>query len=150
MRNFMYGAIGLLCFVLIVLLSIYGYNQYQEQKIEESSVLQEQIINPSIEDRIIQIHEEGYNNEMYDLVFQLSDETIKEILKKIGTSATYIEISEEYMRNSEYYVSLQIKNNLPAIDGPDAKNAKVKISTEINRPVKEGTKVDAIVLDSIK
>lgn len=70
-----------------------------------------------------------------------------------ATTATYEEIAEEYLRNTNYYISMQLKEVMPGITGPDAKNAKVEIKTEVNRPEKESekaVKVPITVIDSIK
>lgn len=150
MRNFMYGAIGLLCLVLIGIATVCTYNRYYKvaPKSEETVVAQEQ--EWTIDSRLEDIRQEKESDYLYNLCLELPEEITKAILTRIGANATNIEIANEYLRNSEYYISLQVKNNLPKIDGPDAANAKVKISTEIQRAEKEKIQPNALVLDSLK
>ena len=91
--------------------------------------------------------------ELYDLCMELPEQIVRTILNRIGTTAMYEEIAEEYLRNTNYYISMQLKEVMPGITGPDAKNAKVEIKTEVNRPEKESekaVKVPITVIDSIK
>ena len=91
--------------------------------------------------------------ELYNLCMELPEQIVRTILNRIGTTATYEEIAEEYLRNTNYYISMQLKEVMPGITGPDAKNAKVEIKTEVSRPEKESekaVKVPITVIDSIK
>lgn len=154
MNKFRDVAIGLLCIVLLGGILRYGYDKYhgiKAQKASEST--KNEVIIPTLEERLNDWNVEKYDMELYDLCMELPEQIVRTILNRIGTTATYKEIAEEYLRNTNYYISMQLKEVIPGITGPDAKNAKVEIKTEVNRPEKESekaVKVPITVIDSIK
>lgn len=154
MNKFRDVAIGLLCIVLLGGILWYGYDKYhgtEAQKASEST--KNEVIIPTLEERLNDWNVEKHDMELYDLCMELPEQIVRTILNRIGTTATYEEIAEEYLRNTNYYISMQLKEVMPGITGPDAKNAKVEIKTEVNRPEKESekaVKVPVMVIDSIK
>lgn len=154
MNKFRDVAIGLLCIVLLGGVLWYGYDKYHGTKPEMVEDQQStEVIIPTLDQRLNDWNAEKHNTELYDLCMELPEQIVKTILNRIGTTATYEEIAEEYLRNTNYYISMQLKEVMPGITGPDAKNAKVEIRTEVNRPEKESekaVKVPITVTDSIK
>lgn len=154
MNKFRDVAIGLLCIVLLGGILWYGYDKYhgtEAQKASEST--KTKVIIPTLEEKLNDWNVEKHDMELYDLCMELPEQIVRTILNRIGTTATYEEIAEEYLRNTNYYISMQLKEVMPGITGPDAKNAKVEIKTEVNRPEKESekaVKVPITVIDSIK
>ena len=155
MNKFKDMAIGLLCLVLLGGILWYGYDKYQEEKesVNTTEEISTKIEIPTLEQRVNEWNEEKHSNALYNLCMELPEEIVKTIINRIGTTATYIEIAEEYLRNTNYYISMQIKDNMPDINGPDAKNAKVEIKTEVTRDTSDKDKlykVPVIVKDSVK
>lgn len=153
MKEFFYGVLGGLIAVLFVVLLWYGYDKNcDENQILSSSSTSTSVDIPTLEEAMNNWSTEKYNNELYNLCMELPDQIVSTILKRIGTNANYIEIAEEYLRNTSYYISTQIKESIPAITGPDAKNIKdVEIKTEINRATgEEAVKIPITVTDSVK
>lgn len=153
MKEFFYGVLGGLIAVLFVALLWYGYDKNRdENQILPSSSTSTSVDIPTLEEAMNNWSTEKYNNELYNLCMELPDQIVNTILKRIGTNANYIEIAEEYLRNTSYYISTQIKESIPAITGPDAKNIKdVEIKTEINRATgEEAVKIPITVTDSVK
>lgn len=154
MNKFRDWALGCLCLVLLGAILWYGYDKYhgtEAQKASEST--KNEVIIPTLEERLNDWNAEKHNMELYNLYMELPEQIVRTILNRIGTTATYEKIAEEYLRNTNYYISMQLKEVMPAINGPDAKNAKVEIRTEVNRPEKESekaVKVPITVVDSIK
>lgn len=154
MNKFLDWALGCLCLVLSGAILWYGYDKYHGTKPEMVEDQQStEVIIPTLDQRLNNWNAEKHNAELYDLCMELPEQIVKTILNRIGTTATYKEIAEEYLRNTNYYISMQLKEVMPGITGPDAKNAKVEIKTEVNRPEKESekaVKVPITVIDSIK
>lgn len=154
MNKFRDVAIGLLCIVLLGGILWYGYDKYHGTEAKEASgSTKTEVIIPTLEERLNDWNVEKHDMELYDLCMELPEQIVRTILNRIGTTATYEEIAEEYLRNTNYYISMQLKEVMPGITGPDAKNAKVEIKTEVNRPEKESekaVKVPITVIDSIK
>lgn len=153
MKEFFYGVLGGLIAVLFVALLWYGYDKNRDKnQILSSSSTSTSVDIPTLEEAMNDWSTEKYNNELYNLCMELPDQIVSTILKRIGTNANYIEIAEEYLRNTSYYISTQIKESIPAITGPDAKNIKdVEIKTEINRATgEEAVKIPITVTDSVK
>ena len=154
MNKFRDVAIGLLCIVLLGGILWYGYDKHhgtEAQKASEST--KNEVIIPTLEERLNDWNVEKHDIELYNLCMELPEQIVRTILNRIGTTATYEEIAEEYLRNTNYYISMQLKEVMPGITGPDAKNAKVEIKTEVSRPEKESekaVKVPITVIDSIK
>lgn len=154
MNKFRDWALGCLCLVLLGAILWYGYDKYHGTKPEMVEDQQStEVIIPTLEQKLNDWNAEKHNTELYDLCMELPEQIVKTILNRIGTTATYEEIAEEYLRNTNYYISMQLKEVMPGITGPDAKNAKVEIRTEVERPVPEKDKpvtVPVTVKDSIK
>ena len=154
MNKFLDWALGCLCLVLSGAILWYGYDKYHGTKPEMVEDQQStEVIIPTLDQKLNDWNAEKHNTELYDLCMELPEQIVKTILNRIGTTATYEEIAEEYLRNTNYYISMQLKEVMPGITGPDAKNAKVEIRTEVERPIPEKDKpvtVPVIVKDSVK
>ena len=152
MEKFKNFAVALLCVVIVIGIIWYGYDKKKKEKeleTVESVVSQETFVAPTIDQAINDWNIEQETYELYNLCMELPEEIVKTIISRIGTTATYIEIAEEYLRNTSYYISSQIKDKIPNITGPDAGNASVTISTNVKRPKDEGVKVPVNIKDSI-
>lgn len=145
---------GIIATIIIIGVGLqYGYKQYHDIQAEKLSVEQEtvSVITPTIEQRLNDWNCEKQNTELYNLCLQLPEMVIRTIFTRIGTTATYEEVAEEYLRNTGYYISAQIKEKMPAITGPDAANVQdVTISTSVVRPEEPKVQVPVTIKDSIK
>lgn len=154
MNKFRDWALGCLCLVLLGVILWYGYDKYHGTKPEMVEDQQStEVIIPTLDQKLNDWNAEKHNTELYNLCMELPEQIVKTILNRIGTTATYEEIAEEYLRNTNYYISMQLKEVMPGITGPDAKNTKVEIRTEVERPIPEKDKpvtVPVIVKDSVK
>lgn len=167
MNKFRDVAIGLLCIILSGEILWYEYDKYygtEAQKASEST--KNEVIIPTLEERLNDWNVEKYDMALHNLYMELPEQIVRTILSRnnlcielpeqivriilnrIGTTATYEEIAEENLRNTNYYISTQLKEVMPGI-----KNAKVEIKTEVSKPRKESekaVKVSITVIDHIK
>lgn len=80
------------------------------------------------------------------IYFALPEATYVTIVNRIGTNATMEEIVNEYQRNKQYYISLQLSETIGSIpiEGPDAKNVEsVNMNVTLKSP--DTTKVPTTV-----
>ena len=80
------------------------------------------------------------------IYFALPEATYVTIVNRIGTNATMEEVVNEYQRNKQYYISLQLSETIGSIpiEGPDAKNVEsVNMNVILKSP--DTTKVPTTV-----
>ena len=107
MNKFRDVAIGLLCIVLLGGILWYGYDKYHGTEAKEASEsTKTEVIIPTLEERLNDWNVEKHDMELYDLCMELPEQIVRTILNRIGTTATYEEIAEEYLRNTNYYICL--------------------------------------------
>lgn len=147
-------AVAIIAIALVIIVTgFYSYNEYLKQKQDsvEDAKKTEKVIIPTIQQRLNEWNENKHMDKLYELCLSLPEETVHAILGRIGTTASYEEIGEEYLRNKEYYISLQIKDKLPAIVGPDRQNVEqIEIKTKMKPAPKEEEYVPAMVKDSLQ
>lgn len=154
MKEFFYGVLGGFIAVLFVALLWFGYDRNKDESpnlSESSTTISVEI--PTLEEAVNNWSMEKHNVELYNLCMELPEQIVRTIFNRIGTNANYLEVAEEYLRNTNYYISMQIKEIIPAIPGPDAKNVEnVEIKTKVNRTTNSdnAVKVPVIVTDSVK
>lgn len=139
------------CIVLLAGVLWYGYNKHHGEKNENIQIEQVEEIPLTIDQKINIWRMEKQDYELYNLALKLPEEIVKEIISRIGTQCDYIEIATEYLRNKGYYISKQIEMQMPNINGPDAKNATIRIKTDIKEEEKPtGVKPSIAIEDSIQ
>ena len=81
------------------------------------------------------------------IYFALPEATYVTIVNRIGTNATMEEVVNEYQRNKQYYISLQLSETIGSIpiEGPDAKNVE-SVNMAINLKSPDTTKVPVTVV----
>lgn len=81
------------------------------------------------------------------IYFALPEATYVTIVNRIGTNATMEEVVNEYQRNKQYYISLQLSETIGSIpiEGPDANNVE-SVNMAINLKSPDTTKVPVTVV----
>lgn len=139
------------CIVLLAGVMWYGYNKHHGKKNENIQTEQIEEVPLTVDQKVNDWKMEKQDYELYNLTLELPEEIIREIISRIGTQCDYVEIATEYLRNKSYYISKQIENAIPEINGPDAKNATIRIKTDITEEEKpEGVKPSIAIEDSIQ
>lgn len=139
------------CIVLLVGVMWYGYDKHHGKKNENVQTEQIEEVPLTVDQKVNDWKMEKQDYELYNLTLELPEEIIREIISRIGTQCDYVEIATEYLRNKSYYISKQIENAIPEINGPDAKNATIRIKTDITEEEKpEGVKPSIAIEDSIQ
>lgn len=104
---------------------------------------------PTVEAAVAAWGVDKEHHDLEELCFDLPESVVSNIIERIGTYATYQEIATEYLRNTEYYISAQIKEAIPELPGPDIENSNVEIKTTIQRPKPELSKPTIEVKDTV-
>ena len=110
-KNFVITLLSMLLVIAVTVIAVTTWKNNQEQKQQE---VQEQCIIPSvtIDERIESWKIEKDWESSYDVYLNLSETTLREILKKIGTEASAAEIAHEYKENISYYIKSLIKDKI--------------------------------------
>lgn len=139
------------CIVLLAGVLWYGYNKHHGEKNENIQTEQIEEVPLTIDQKVNYWKMEKQDYELYNLALELPEEIVREIVSRIGTQCDYIEIATEYLRNKGYYISKQIEMQMPNINGPDAKNATIRIKTDVKEEEKPtGVKPSIAIEDSIQ
>lgn len=139
------------CLVLLAGVLWYGYNKHHGEKNENIQTEQIEEVPLTVDQKVNYWKMEKQDYELYNLALELPEEIVREIISRIGTQCDYIEIATEYLRNKSYYISKQIEMQMPNINGPDAKNATIRIKTDVKEEEKPtGVKPSIAIEDSIQ
>lgn len=139
------------CLVLLAGVLWYGYNKHHGEKNENIQTEQIEEVPLTVDQKVNYWKMEKQDYELYNLALELPEEIVREIISRIGTQCDYIEIATEYLRNKGYYISKQIEMQMPNINGPDAKNATIRIKTDVKEEEKPtGVKPSIAIEDSIQ
>lgn len=153
MKNFWNGFLGGIIATTLICILWYGYEKYHGDEVEiiasEEEVESNHLEDPTLEQRLNDLEIDQQDYKLYDLAMQLPKETVEIILKRIGLTATYDEIAEEYLRNVNYYVSKQVASKIDTtINMPGIEDAKVSIkaysSLKKDQPIKLSTEIDSV------
>lgn len=147
---------GTMITIMLLLLACVGLNTYKYvtgnniPNITQSSVNEEvstvEAV-PTVEEAMIEWQDLKEHERCYEIYMNFPPEIMQALYEKLGTQENIRKYVYEYERNREYYVSLQIVNQLnktgledPGIDGNRIKKAKVQVelekSTPSNAPIK--------------
>lgn len=147
---------GTMITIMLLLLACVGLNTYKYvtgnniPNITQSSVNEEvstvETV-PTVEEAMIEWQDLKEHDRCYEIYMNFPPEIMQALFEKLGTQENIRKYVYEYERNREYYVSLQIVNQLnktgledPGIDGKRIKKAKVQVelekSTPSNAPIK--------------
>lgn len=148
---------GTMITIMVLLLACVGLNTYKYvtgndiPNITTQSSASEEISTmeaiPTVEEAMIEWQDLKEHERCYEIYMNFPPEIMQALFEKLGTQENIRKYVYEYERNREYYVSLQIVNQLnktgledPGIDGNRIKKAKVQVelekSTPSNAPIK--------------
>ena len=146
---------GTMITIMVLLLACVGLNTYKYvtgnniPDITQSSVNEVSTMEaiPTVEEAMIEWQDLKEHERCYEIYMNFPPEIMQALFEKLGTQENIRKYVYEYERNREYYVSLQIVNQLnktgledPGIDGNRIKKAKVQVelekSTPSNAPIK--------------
>lgn len=147
---------GTMITIMVLLLACVGLNTYKyvtgndipnitQTSVNEEVSTMETV--PTVEEAMIEWQDLKEHERCYEIYMNFPPEIMQALFKKLGTQENIRKYVYEYERNREYYVSLQIVNQLnktgledPGIDGNRIKKAKVQVelekSTPSNAPIK--------------
>lgn len=148
---------GTMITIMVLLLACVGLNTYKYvtgnniPNITTQSSASEEISTmeaiPTVEEAMIEWQDLKEHERCYEIYMNFPPEIMQALYEKLGTQENIRKYVYEYERNREYYVSLQIVNQLnktgledPGIDGKRIKKAKVQVELEkptpSNAPIK--------------
>jgi len=148
---------GTMITIMVLLLACVGLNTYKYvtgndiPNITTQSSASEEISTmeaiPTVEEAMIEWQDLKEHERCYEIYMNFPPEIMQALYEKLGTQENIRKYVYEYERNREYYVSLQIVNQLnktgledPGIDGNRIKKAKVQVELEkltpSNAPIK--------------
>lgn len=136
-KNVAITLLSMLLVIAVTALAVTTWKNNQEQS-KEQTVQSEEYLAPSvtIDERIDGWKIEKDWEESYDIYLNLSETTLREILKKVGADADVSVIAHEYEENINYYIKSLIKNKLflnkDSIPGVDSLNIEAIKKKEDN------------------
>lgn len=155
---------GTMITIMLLLLACVGLNTYKYvtgnniPDITQSSVNEEVSTTeavPTVEEAMIEWQDLKEHERCYEIYMNFPPEIMQALFEKLGTQENIRKYVYEYERNREYYVSLQIVNQLnktgledPGIDGSRIKKAKVQV--ELEKPTPSNAPIKAEPADSVQ
>lgn len=155
---------GTMITIMLLLLACAGLNTYKYvtgnniPDITQSSVNEEVSTTeavPTVEEAMIEWQDLKEHERCYEIYMNFPPEIMQALFEKLGTQENIRKYVYEYERNREYYVSLQIVNQLnktgledPGIDGSRIKKAKVQV--ELEKPTPSNAPIKAEPADSVQ
>lgn len=112
-KNFVITLLSIMLVIAVTALAVTTWKNNQEQN-QEQTVQSEEYLAPSItiDERIDNWKIEKNWEESYDIYLNLSEVTLREILKKVGADADVSIIAHEYKENISYYIKSLIKDKI--------------------------------------
>lgn len=154
---------GTMITIMLLLLACVGLNTYKYvtgnniPNITQSSVNEVSTMEavPTVEEAMIEWQDLKEHERCYEIYMNFPPEIMQALFEKLGTQENIRKYVYEYERNREYYVSLQIVNQLnktgledPGIDGNRIKKAKVQV--ELEKPTPSNAPIKAEPADSVQ
>lgn len=136
-KNFVITLLSIMLVIAVTVLAVTTWKNNQEQN-QEQTVQSEEYLAPSItiDERIDNWKIEKDWESSYDVYLNLSETTLREILKKVGADADVSIIAHEYEENISYYIKSLIKDKLflnkDSIPGVDSINIEAIKKKEDN------------------
>lgn len=156
---------GIMITIMVLLLACVGLNTYKyvtgndipnittQSSITEETSTMEAV--PTVEEAMAEWQDLKEHERCYEIYMNFPPEIMQALYEKLGTQENIRKYVYEYERNREYYVSLQIANQLnktgledPGIDGKRIKKAKVQV--ELEKLQHDTTPIKAEPADSIQ
>ena len=139
-KNFVITLLSMLLAIAVAVITVQAVTTWKnnQEQSKEQTVQSEDYLAPSItiDDRIDSWKIEKDWEESYDIYLNLSETTLREILKKVGADADVSVIAHEYEENINYYIKSLIKNKLflnkDSIPGVDSLNIEAIKKKEDN------------------
>lgn len=112
-KNFVITLLSMLLAIAVAVIAVTTWKNNQEQS-KEQTVQSEEYLTPSItiDERIDNWKIEKDWESSYDVYLNLSETTLREILKKVGADADVSIIVHEYKENISYYIKSLIKDKI--------------------------------------
>lgn len=111
-KNFVITLLSMLLVIAVTTLAVTTWKKNQEQSKETVQSEECLVPSPTIDERIESWKVEKDWENSYRIYLNLSEVTLREILKKIGTEASTAEIAHEYEENISYYIKSLIKDKI--------------------------------------
>lgn len=156
---------GTMITIMVLLLACVGLNTYKyvtgndipnittQSSITEETSTMEAV--PTVEEAMAEWQDLKEHERCYEIYMNFPPEIMQALYEKLGTQENIRKYVYEYERNREYYVSLQIANQLnktgledPGIDGKRIKKAKVQV--ELEKLQHDTTPIKAEPADSVQ
>lgn len=155
---------GTMITIMVLLLACVGLNTYKyvtgndipnitQSSINEEVSTMETV--PTVEEAMAEWQDLKEHDRCYEIYMNFPPIIMQTLYEKLGTQENIRKYVYEYERNREYYVSIQIANQLnktgledPGIDGTRIKKAKVQVELEKFR--QEPTPIKAEPADSVQ
>ena len=112
-ESFVITLFSILLAIAVAVIAVTTWKNNQEQN-QEQTAQSEEYLAPSvtIDERIDNWKIEKDWEESYDIYLNLSEVTLREILKKVGADADVSIIAHEYKENISYYIKSLIKDKI--------------------------------------
>ena len=112
-KNFVITLLSMLLAIAVAVIAVTTWKNNQEQS-KEQTVQSEEYLAPSItiDERIDNWKIEKDWESSYDVYLNLSETTLREILKKVGADADVSIIAHKYKENISYYIKSLIKDKI--------------------------------------
>ena len=156
---------GTMITIMVLLLACVGLNTYKyvtgnnipnittQSSITEETSTMEAI--PTVEEAMTEWQDLKEHDRCYEIYMNFPPIIMQTLYEKLGTQENIRKYVYEYERNREYYVSIQIANQLnktgledPGIDGKRIKKAKVQV--ELEKLQHDPTPIKAEPADSVQ
>lgn len=112
-KNFVITLLSVMLAIAVAVITVTTWKNNQEQSKEQTVQSEECLVpSPTIDERIESWKVEKDWENSYRIYLNLSEVTLREILKKIGTEASTTEIAHEYEQNISYYIKSLIKDKI--------------------------------------
>lgn len=112
-KNLVITLLSVMLAIAVSVITVTTWKNNQEQN-QEQTVQSEEYLAPSvtIDERIDNWKIEKDWESSYDVYLNLSEVTLREILKKVGADADVSIIAHEYKENISYYIKSLIKDKI--------------------------------------
>lgn len=148
-------AIILLAFMLIggIAYMKYIHSDTTENVVVEQTKNSPEYTIPTVEEKLVEHAEIVRETKYYDTYLALPDIILEAIYHQKGTNITPTEVAEEYLRNREFYLSVQLSKEIDKIKltGPDAGEiSQVELKTILRKKEAPGETIHSVPTDSLK
>lgn len=152
-------AVSVALFAIVVCAAIctYKYVTGKNPSIEQNPFVESSTIEdvPTVEEAMIEWNDLRESNRCYEIYSNLPPIIMQALFEKLGTQEPVKNYVYEYEKNREYYISLQIADQLQeqglkdaGVDGKRIKDVQIKTELE-EEPAPEKVPIPATAVDSV-